>query len=264
MPALKKKTPTPKAPLGKRLVHTFYLVQPVLQFVALLSLLLVLSHCSPLNPSSEKTLPKPPMAGAGGSGSGSGNEEFLKEDMIVSSLHELPSEPLSVVSEDGFQAAAESSFQADQPVRETEVKSRLDRRNRIQVIGGAKKIHKPLLAIALSADQQQALWRDGSTRVALTDYLQAAFELNARKLLFRELKDKRDELNAKAFLVVSDDAAPLNGADPHELVMKLKVSLGVLSDEKAYLEVRRTDDEAKTALLLSAAKGIRKLAVVLE
>jgi hypothetical protein len=269
MPASKKKSIAPKTALTKRLKHAFYLAQPVIQFVALLSLMLVLSHCSPLSPSTEKVLA--PKAGASGGSGGSGggnanNEEFLRENLIVTSLKELPSETLSVVSEEGFQTASENSFQADQPVRESEVKTRLARRNRLQISDeGSKKFRRPLLAINLSADQQQALWRDGSVRVAVGDYLQASFELNARKILFKELSDKRDALHASAYLVVADNGAPLNGlADPHELVMKLKISLGVVSDEKAYLEVRRTDDEAKIALLLSAAHGVRKLAVVLE
>lgn len=258
MPA--KKSKAPKAALPKRFLHTFYLVQPVLQFMALVSLMLVLSRCSPLAPSTEKEIgprAQPTRIGFGN------NEELLRENAIAGSMNLLSSEKLSIISESDFALTAAPALQAERNVREEEVKLRFNSRKKI--MGGPKK-RAALFAVNLSVDQQQALWREGFVRIALNDYLQANFENNARKALYKHLLAELKELRARSFAVISDDAATHNGAEEVKVLeMDLKISLGFPSEDKGYLEIRRgAEDAASVAALTAAAQSTRKLAVVLE
>ncbi|MGE3261787.1 MAG: hypothetical protein AB7K68_08425 [Bacteriovoracia bacterium] len=260
MPA--KKSKAPKATLPKRFLHTFYLVQPVLQFMALVSLMLVLSRCSPLAPSTEKEIgprAQPTRIGFGN------NEELLRENAISGSMNLLSSERLSIISESDFALTAAPALQAERNVREEEVKLRFNSRKKIMGGQTAKK-RAALFAVNLSVDQQQALWREGFVRIALNDYLQANFENNARKALYNHLLAELKELRARSFAVISDDAATHNGAEEVKVLeMDLKISLGFPSEDKGYLEIRRgAEDSASVAALTAAAQSTRKLAVVLE
>lgn len=258
MPA-KRKNP-PRAPFAKRFWHTFYLVQPVLQFAALLSLLLVFGRCSPLNPSTDKVVPKPPSASGGASG---GDESFIRENQIVSSLQEISRDSLSVVSDDEFAAASEGAVETERATRESDMKSLLDRQEKKAKLRLAQAGSPlPILKLSLTAEQQQQLWRDGSVRIALQDHLQATLDAGARRLVFRKLQGRMnsdDKLHGRAYLVLlgADDAL-------QSMALDLKISFGALSDEQAYLELRRSEKDAKDALLISASHNVRKLAVVLE
>lgn len=255
MPVAPKKAP--QASFPKRFMHTFYLVQPVLQFVALLSLLVILSRCSPLAPSTEKNIgSKGPSSGAAAKA-----EELLKESQILGSFKLLSEQKMTLISDTDFSEASADALQIEQPVREQEVKTRLERRKKKLERAGARR-HLPILTVDLTADQQAALWREGKVRISLTDYLQASFDLSARKLLFKDFEANLEKLSARSYAVFTDDNASHN-EELQALAVSLKISLGVLSDERAYLELSRSGDQ-DAASLLAAAQGARKLAVVLE
>lgn len=250
-----KNTKAPRATLPKRMMHTFYLVQPVLQFVALLSMILVLSRCSPLAPSTEKTVGGPKATVSKGDSSNS--ENLLREDALR--FEEIANEPINMVSEEVYKMSSEGALDPEQSVREHEMKSRLEKRRKKRGPHGLGVANGRLVKIHLNAEQRRSLFQDGVVRIDLAEYLQAGYELNARKLLFRDMQAGVKELRAHSFLVMQSEHAA-----PQEESLSLKISFASLGEEKAYLEIRRGAEDAQAAMQLASLDGVRKLAVVLE
>lgn len=260
MPARPKaKKRAPRATFAKRMRHTFYLVQPALQFAALVMVMVFLSRCSPLAPSTDKVIPgaKAPASPSIGTGN---QDELLKENLISKSLEEITRNSLLMVSENSFEELNAGSLQSEQSAPEPEMREYLNLRSkRLRMASRAPR--SPLLTINLSDEQQQALLRDGKVRINLALHL-SGFELKAKRLLFKAMKEVK--LAAKSYLVVADDAAQNSGSgEAKELPVALKISIALLSDEQVILEiVRLGDDPAQNALLPPVPA--RKLAVVLE
>jgi hypothetical protein len=247
----------PRAPFAKRARYTLYLVQPALQFAALILVMVFLSRCSPLAPSTDTLSP---VKGAHSENVGAnGNVEgTLREDLIINSLMEVSSDPVIAIPEADFSELTQGALQSDQAASEAQVQRLLDLRSKKLRFAGAGQNLGPLVNIRFSSEQLQSLWREGKVRIDLADHL-SGFDAKSRQLLFREFQAPTKKIGAKSYFVLDDDAA--QNAELRNLQLPLKISLGVISEDKAYLEISRDE---QIALPLSAINPFRKLAVVLE
>lgn len=253
------RTPRP-ASKSKRLIHTFYLVQPVLQFFALVAILGYLNACSPLAPSTTK----------GGNSEGPNQpaqsaraEAKAQEELVQSTLKEIGGNTLDVVAESQFDQTHRDILVSDRPFEESDVKERMLRRS-LRALGEGLTVPPKLLLIPLSAEQQTALWRDGHVRIDLEKALASGGK--AKKALFEALKSELAQLNVDAVghLVIPDSAMR---EEFEELSLTLQISLAIVSPDKAYLELHKVKEEGQESqapLLEAALRAARHFAVTLE
>jgi hypothetical protein len=252
----------PRASKQKRLIHAFYLAQPVLQFMALIAMLGILSRCSPLSPSTDK-VPQALLSNMSQAESSRAEAE-AQEQLVQKNLKEVSVNDLVIISDEEFESQTKNLLSSDSSFSEAELQDYLKRKR-----GG---IHNPLsgppkfLVIQLPADKQAALWRDGSVRLKISEAFPKA-EGKALKLLARLLKEESDKLNLDAVghLVLPDAAMHDEYKD---ISLQIRVSLAVIGEEKAVIELRRMSDEenreANATLLEPALRSARRLAITLE
>lgn len=252
MPAKATKK-APKASRKKRAVFTFHLVQPFFQFAALLLVVLAFTRCSPLAPSADKA-----SLLNGGPG-GLGVQSAAVEQTIAASLQDVSSREAQLVSETEFRKVTEDVKSADDALDERAAKSIFARRDGAGMLSRKPKI----LFLNLSAEQSQALLKDGKVRLNLSERLSARD--SARSVFVRNLKNeqKRGKLGATAYLVMPDSV--MKRGTFRDLSLEVKVAFGAPSDEESYLELSRAESEEIDATLLDAAlRDLRSLAIVLE
>lgn len=247
----------PRAGKTKRFLHAFYLVQPLLQFFALILMIGILGACSPLAPSTDK-LPKPISTVLGGESSRADAE--AQEQLVQKNLKEISVNDLVILSDSKFESQTREALSGDSAFNEGELDELLKKRRRNPLRKGK------LAVIQLSADKQSALWRDGTVRLSLADAFPKG-EAKAKKMLARLLKEESDKLNLDAVghLVLPDAAMHDEYSD---ISLQIRVSLAVLADDRAYIEIRRMTDEenreTNAALLEPAIRASRQLAITLE
>lgn len=254
------RTPRP-ASKRKRLIHTFYLVQPVLQFFALVAILGYLNACSPLAPSTTKGANNEvPVAQPVQSVRA---EAKAQEELVQSALKEFSANALEIVAESQFEQNHREVLVADRPFEESEVKERVLRRS-LRAIGEELSVPPKLLVIAVSPEKQAALWRDGQVRIDLEKVIAANGK--AKKALFQALKTELEQLNVDAVgRLVIPDAAMREEFD--DISLTLQFSLAIVGEEKAVLELRRLKEEGQESqapLLDAALRAARHFAITLE
>jgi|GEM_PF-5264408 len=233
MPKTRSKNPS-AAKKRKRMLHAFYLAQPFLQFAALMVVLFVLGRCSPLSPSSDKSVLKNISDGVKATPTENGENAAL-EDAIKEANHELSDEPvMAAVSQTEYAAYVKESIHADKPANAARVKHIFQKR--------ARELRRDTraLVIPLSADEKARLIQ-GSVRIDLSKRLASSMDPATQKLFFSLLRDR--SLQGKPVLVLSDETmASPDAVKP--IPLRTKVRLAVLrGDEKAFLQVSRADDK---------------------
>jgi hypothetical protein len=260
MPARNRSKKPPAAPKRKRMLHALYMAQPFLQFFALMAVFFVLGRCSPLSPSSDKSVLKNISDGVKATPNESGENAALEQDIKkelreISDVGEMP-----VQSQSEYSAYIRESIHADKPADSGRVKHIFQQRSR-----ELRRLTR-MLVLPLSADEKAKLLQ-GSVRIDLSQRLSSSMDPATQKLFFALLRDSGKRNTGKAILVLSDEAS-----DSPEAVASIplhhKVRLAVLSgDEKAYLQVSRVDDkldDLQQELIRSNLERSVELAVVLE
>ncbi len=265
MPAKQKsrnKRP-PAASKRKRVIHALYLAQPFLQFFALMAVLFVLGRCSPLASSSDhRRLDKISSSGLVSSSSDGAASRAEEEEIKRSSKELSETDELPIISQSDYTKLVAESLSSDKPADLPRVKSIFQQRAR-QAGGTLRGVR--LLALVLSPEQRQMLLKDNSVRLNLAELMSGAMNPEVRRMLFNGLR-KTTKLEAKAFLVFSDDTMQADGVPP-ALPIRLKFSYASPVDEKAYLQIKRLErsvDEAQQELIRSNMERSLGIAIVLE
>lgn len=255
----------PRASRKKTWLHTFYLIQPFVQFFALMATVLFLARCSPLSPSTDKSSTL--QANALGDQSSAQAELAAQEEAIQKSLKEVSQMDLSVLEEPKL-AALDAAIHSDLPFTENEVISHFESKYAKSVAGKSDK--KNILLLKLSEEKAVAFFREGSLRLDLASLLKNQSDEASRRVLFQNLSlslaDK--ELKASLVLVLPKGALQQN----KELeAMKLPVfaSYGTPSENQAFMEIRirpQSEEQKKlnAMLLESALPAGSSLALLLE
>lgn len=254
MPSRKSSKIPPAASRRKRMLHAIYMAQPLLQFAALMAVLFVLGRCSPLSPSTEKgALKKTSDNGVIATPSENGQNQAIEED-IKRSLKPLnETEDTAVVSEKAFAESARESLHADRPADADRVRFLFAQRR-------AK-----VLVLPLSAEERLAL-SQGSVRIDLAKRLAASMNPEVKRVYFALLVKNLRRLQAKAVLILPTKDMEREGA-VDTIPLRTKFELGILADDKAYLQGTKIDadlDPAQQELISSNLKLATGLAVVLE
>lgn len=261
MPARK----APKTKPRKIWVHTFYLVQPFVQFMAIVAVILTFAGCSPLAPSSTR-LPGLKSPGEDSAATSQAAEEAAREQAIQKSFQSVSEHGLSVISESDYRQRSQGILHAEESLDERQVTSLRDQRRRHLGLGAAPKV----LVLPLSDRAMSSLFREGVVRIDLNDRLSRA-QPRARKALYKlaAAAMAEAELDASSYLVLSDATIKRVQGAFDSLHVDLKISLAVMEDDQAFLEIRRKDNaqsasQDNAALLEAALREARRLAIVLE
>jgi hypothetical protein len=272
MPAKAKKIPqskrAPKAKRKKVLLHTFYLLQPLLQFFALIAVMLIFARCSPLSPSTQKGSALQ-TSGPVSVGVSELAEAAALEEAFLNNLKELSSTEIEVISETDQEMVASNAPHVDEPMNEAGIRSLFAQRNR----KGVKLLSKPPQVLYLPLDQNshEAFFVNNVLRIDLAERLKANTKEKARRLLFKNLIESVDnkKLGASALLVLPDATMERVHGAFSELKLQVRISISVPSEDKAYLEIRRLEDDSSQArnnavLLEAALKEAARLSILLE
>ncbi len=247
----------PAAARLKRAAHAFYFVQPFLQFLVLMGVILVLSRCSPLSPSQERlnkdaaaALETPPTID---------DERALEHDIDDQMRDITEQKNLPILSLSEYIKFVSSSLYADKEAQLPQIR---------QIFGqhaNPRTRHKTrLLTIAVNRDQRARLLRQGSLRINLAEMISEAKTTDsARRALFEGLREM-EGLKARVYLVLPDDAAREEDA-PHALPVSLHTRMAYLSDDRYFLQVKREDlDESQKEVIESNFARAIGFAVVLD
>lgn len=243
------------APFRKKLWHHFLLLQPILQFLTLLAVLVVLSRCSPLASSEQKAGPKNTSPSASGNVTDSAKatpenvERIADEELLTQSLVEVPSSDAVVTVEKDFNQNMTQGLEIA-----------------TQEIKAPKKRILPVALWKLNRMQIAVLANKGRVFVnarALMDKLDS--EPRAQLLAHLQQSLQAQTLRAQLF-VVADGKNDLG--DQHVEKIPLQISLSILDENRALLAVRREKAnsdgaEALEALQQVALRNAKFLAVVL-
>lgn len=267
MPAKAKAHRAPKTARKKVWVHAFYLLQPFLQFFALVAVLFIFARCSPLAPSTDKSALK--SSGPITTDTSSLAEAAALEEAFLNNLKELSVSEMEVISETEIEANTRSAPHVDEPMDESGIRTLFEKRNKKGVAG----LKKPSQVLFLPLDQasQEAFFVNSVLRIDLSERIKGHTKEKARRLLFQHLQESAEskKIGATALLVMPDATMErVNGAFA-DLKLSIKISISIPSDDKAYLEIRRVDEAAShtqdNAVLLEAAlKEATQLSILLE
>jgi len=254
MPSRSHSKNPPVAKRRKRFLYALNLAQPFLQFFALMAALLVLGRCSPLAPSNERSLNR--SASDGVIATHNPLNDIQAEELdIQRALKDAPSEveELTVISQPAFDSRVSESLNAEVPANLDKVRAVLNQHGRV-------------LTVSLSPAEFRQFRNEGSVRLKLAQILTPKMSPAGQKALFQELRPP-STIRAHAYLVLAPDAMR-SSEDDDKLPITLRNTLGVLTDEKAFLQIglekRRVDDSQQNLIksLLDAPSA--KLAIILE
>ncbi len=260
----KRSKKLPKSPWKKRLVHTFYLVQPMLQFMALIAVMTFLARCSPLASSTDKSAifkEENPLA-AEKIPDSMETPEFVQEDLLLTSLKEVgPLSPIvEIISSDKFADLGRLSLtieKGESELRVTQLLARRERRN-------SQQPRPNFLILPLTVEQQVTLAQEGSLRLDLETILENYSE-SARTALLQRLQKAVEDKNVQAKPYLVAPSAALQNPDLQSLALHLQTYVGFPAGHSPLLEIRATEDELNNHILLAQAfEQGAKLAIVLE
>jgi hypothetical protein len=255
-----KKKKAPKTARKKAWLHAFYLMQPFMQFFALMAIILFLARCSPLSPSTDKGGAFQQQNAVSGT-AGDNSAALAEEQAIQASLKEISQPDLTLIPEKSLDSTA-VSLASNQSMDEQGVADAFDAK-KLRKKGDASKT----VLIQLSPSAHADLFRKGAVRVSLHQELKEQANASTRRVLFQNLGhalvDK--ELNATAHLVLPD-AAMQQKKDFARIKLPVIISLGIVTDDKAYLEirVRETPNDVDASLLEEALTEAKSLSILLE
>lgn len=211
-------------------MHALYLAQPFLQFVALMAVLFVLGRCSPLAPSTDKSVQKTFSDGVKTTRSETGENRAEGEDLKNSMLEIQGVPELEVISPKMLQRRLKpDSLDADEGADLA----------KIQNLANLKRARKPvrLLFVRLTTAEREAFFATGSLQVVLHKRLGRMSE-ELRKAYLHELHIiNRQELTGKLYALLPDEEM-----DKPDSVASLHIGT------KARLAI--TPDESRAALAL--------------
>lgn len=220
--------------------------------------ILALGRCSPLNPSQSRSLDK---TSEGALATRPSTEPPLTEENDINELMKDVSEQkrLPVLSQSDYTKFVSASLYADRELQPQDIRQIVRQRSSL-----ATRYKTRLLSILLSPEQRQELLERGYLRINLAGILnQARTSEKARSLLFSEMQ-KQDRLEARAYLVRSDDAMQKEDSVSN-LPVRIKTRLAYLSDDKYFLEVKFSGlDEAQNELIESNFASAIGLSIVFE
>jgi hypothetical protein len=258
------RTRAPRATRRKLWVHTFYLAQPFLQFFALIAIMLILARCSPLSPSTDKESELQQPAGLAQISQQA--EAAALEESIQASLKELSSLELRVISDTELATFSRNLLDLDHPFSEPGIHAHFEQRS-----AAGLRNRQNILLIPLAPDQMGAFFLNGTLRLDLMERLNSQTQPAAKKLLIQYLRQSmaHKELGALALLVLPDSTMIRVQGAFSDLKVPIRIALGMPSDEAAYLELRRLEEDpafaqANAVLLEAALKEAHTLAILLE
>jgi hypothetical protein len=260
MPTKKPRKKPPVASQRKQIIYAFYLVQPFLQFFALIGVLFFLTRCSPLSPSTDKAnKPKPVTENAVVSTSpaapDTAEEPFADSEIEQAEKEIADDEEMPILSKGKFGESTRESLHADKATSSSDVKLLFQQR-----------LRRPtsVLVIPLSAEEKQKLLR-GSVRLNLAKRLSPTMSAETQKQFFSQMREAK-QLRAKAVLVMEKGDEGPNAVVSIPLRTRVRLAL-MPGNEQAFLKVIRDDaqiDEAQKELIRSNLERALELAVVLE
>ncbi len=252
MPARKHSKKPPAAPRKKRAMHALYMAQPLLQFFALMAVLLVLGRCSPLSSSTEKSaLKKTSDNGVIATPTEQGLNQAEEEDIRKSFRPLNEAEEIAVESEKEFAQGSRETLHGNRPADADRVKHVFQsRRGR-------------LLVLPLSPEEQLA-FKQGSVRIDLAKRLLPSMNAETQKLYFNLLQRQAKRLQGRIVLLLPHELAQAPDAVT-SIPLRAKVELGFLADDKAFLRASHDQlDDLQQELIRSNLERASGLAVVLE
>jgi hypothetical protein len=254
-----------KTATAKRLLHTFYLVQPLLQFVAIVVMVLAFTRCSPLAPSTMKEAPQLAKTESPNAEAASQRaEELAKEELIQKSFIEVDQAPLTVTSEEDISELTKNVPHWESPADESTIRGIFEKRkNPI-----AQKRPKVLL-LPLNEEMRNTFFHNGTLRIDVTEKLRLVEK--AKRTLLKNLAKsvENKEVGASLHLVMSNATMQrVNGAYG-ELAIDVKVSLGQPQEDKLYLYLEKQAEapahaQDNAVLLESALEEALGFVILLE
>lgn len=257
MPAKPVKAPkasakkSSRAPRSKQWIYTFYLVQPVLQFLAIVVIVLAFARCSPLAPStlkeSSQAVKTEPSENASQRA-----EEQAKEDAIQKSLMEMDHSPLMVTSEEDILDLSKDVPHIENPIDESTIKNIFEKRSSLKVQ------NKPKISyVTLKEEEKAQFFQTGQLRIDVTEKLRLVEKAKLQFLKNMKKSISSKEIGISIHLVLPNATMQrVNGAF-EDLDLHIKMSLGMPSEDKLYLHLEKLpEDPAKAqdnAVLLDAA-----------
>ncbi len=239
-PRPKKATPWKKA------VHTFYLVQPVLQFLLLALAVTALSRCSPLSPSQDKI----PLNAIDGSNNASERvNQLLSEDWIDQSLRKIGETEVVLASDADVTSQATRAEDA--------------RASTFNFIMGEPSAsvqvnRAPSLVVYINREELTKLFQQGKVRHDLTGNLHQLSPQDANEAVVH-LRDQPEFVNTTAMLVLSDPAKA-----PEEFRLKLNIKIAIADEQHAVLQISHSYSPNDEAIKSAAAIDAKHLAILID
>ena len=252
----------PKAKKWKKAKHTMRVIFPFFQFILVIGIFGLLSHCSPLAPSTDKNQSKINTSIA--TDEPSDHARQASEDSFFSKQKfSIPTMPLQIVSESDFDAKTRGAIQSENKIL---TKSLIQ--NRIGIIKYNNALQGPIhpfLLIQLNELEQKSLLSKGSVHINLGKKIRFENE-EARKFLFTTLAS----LNQKNEIHVSGLIVPKHEFGTWENDQKtFEIQADMAADkDHAIMEIRRADaagtlsDDASH--LYKSLEATQRFTIVLE
>jgi len=252
---------TPKSSRKKSWVHTFYLVQPVMQFLALVATLVLFARCSPLSPSTDKISTLQLNATTGDRISPQA-ELTAQEEAIQQSLKELSQGEISVISVDDLKKQTpeiKDSYLANKSL----VESSFERKRELTKYKGA------LISIHVDMKTAKGLFLGANLRIPLHEALRYKDEETlAHFLSSLEESHQKEGLKAKVYLTAPEDALRQQ-PELQQLQLPFYVSLGFPSENQGFMELKlrpqaALEKAANATLLTVGETQWNTLSIILE
>jgi hypothetical protein len=209
-------------PAKKKFLHHFWLFQPILQFLTLLAVLVILSRCSPLSPSTSKNaLDKATDAIAK-------NETPKKapEDLLELGLKEIPTLDAMTMGEHDYNELLARGVDVGATHAAALVASK----------------QKPIAEWRINAAQLSELAEKGEIKIKAQDFW-AEMDAQKRSTLVKRLKSLQEQEQLKALLFLVAAKKSDFGDNP---IQKLSINLdfNIVDDEHALLVVKLPHESA--------------------
>ncbi|MCO5142736.1 MAG: hypothetical protein M9962_06570 [Oligoflexia bacterium] len=262
----------PKASFKKKVFYVFYLVQPVLQFIAIIALVGVFARCSPLASSTDKTLGDKKEVSQ--QDQTNKVEDQLKSDLIASSFEELSKNKISFLDfDDGSELFSNSlnlslAYSNEQVIKFLNAYEQTKRSN----------ANIAILSITLDELEQAHLFQGLPLQINLNEKINQALSANTESSsavykLLSALK-KKQKLKAKLVLIVDRDYLKANKPDLESITARIKTRLALLENDNqiadSYLELsymlgnNPIAQKRDAEILHDALSSATSLSIVLE
>lgn len=253
----------PRASTKKKIFYFFHLIQPVLQFIAIVALLGVFARCSPLAPTTTKSLQDKNSNTLSQSNK---VEDQIKSDLIASSLEEISLTKVEFLSTDDSQELLANSLNLSQVYTREQVSNFLHKYPRTK-----KNPKIALLSLSLDELEQTHLFQNFTLQLNLQEKLQQSLASDSEAIdgvykILQSLKNDQ-KLSAKVIVSLDKDILKANKTGLENLTARIKTKLALIQTEQlitdSYLDLsyistknpiaQKRDAEALRSALDSAA-----------